>query len=165
MSTVTRLVSKSNWDLNLEMENPGVDGQTVQPSEFNPAQVVYTPTSTPPASMYLAEEITGDSGTASVTIDLADFDDVEGIAKNATGLKVQEVRIQAAADNAAVVNVAPGDTNPYALFGSANDVDVPPAGLLHARFNDELADVASGAKNIKLTVGHGDVVSVEIILG
>jgi hypothetical protein len=139
--------------------------QTLSPSALNPAAITYTTTSTPPVALYLAEQYTGDSGTPTWTLDLTSFTDIEGVSQDATGKKVQEVRIQADADNSAIVVVEDGAANAYSLFGSGNDVNIPAGGLLHMRFSDELADVSSGAKNIKITLGHGDIVTVELAIG
>jgi len=165
MSSVSKLISTSSWNTTLALVGAEVAAQSLLPTALNPASITYLPTSTVPVSLYYAEEFTGDSGTPTWTIDLTSWTDVEGISKDATGKKVQEVRIQADSTNVAVVNVADGATNAYSLLGSGNDVDVKPGGMLHMRFDDELADVSASVKNIKITLGHGDVVTVELAIG
>lgn len=165
MSILTKLISTSTWSPTLTLAADAVSGQTLQPTHFNPTAVTYTSTSTPPATLYYGDEFTGDSGTPTFTIDLTSWLDVEGIAKNGTGMKVQEIRIQADSSNSAVVNLAPGGSNGYVLFGTSNDIDVPAGGLVHARFDDELADISASLKNLTLTLGHGDICSIEIVMG
>lgn len=165
MSTLTKLVSTSSWNGTLTLAGPEVAAQTLSPTALNPAAVTYTATSTPPVALYFAEQYTGDSGTPTWTIDLTAFTDVEGLTKDATGKKVQELRIQATSTNTAAVTVEDGATNAYSLFGSANDINIPAGGLLHMRFNDKLADVSASVKNIKVTLSHGDTVTIEMAIG
>jgi hypothetical protein len=165
MSTVLRFADRSSWDVSLILENEGVEGQGLSPTALNPSNLALTPTGDVPVSLYMADTMVGNSGTPTFNIDLTAFADVEGRTKTALGKKVQAVRIQAGADNAGDVTVEGGATNAYDLFGVGNAVDVPPGGMIGMRLNDQAPDVAAGAKNIKVTLGHGDTVSVELVMG
>jgi hypothetical protein len=104
-------------------------------------------------------------GGGTQTIDLQALTDLEGVAQDGTGKKLQEIRVQADAANTAVINVAGAAVNPYILFGTGNDVDVPIGGLLHMRFNDKLPDVSNTASHIVFTGTAADSFSYEVVVG
>lgn len=79
--------------------------------------------------------------------------------------KIIAFQIVPHADNADAVNVAPGASNGYALFGSANDIDLEPGQMIGCVFNgvaSTLPTVGSGAKNIDFTGTSGDKVDLLI---
>ena len=111
------------------------------------------------------------SGTQ--TIDLTA---VEGLAMpeaatrsiDLTSSKIVAVRFKADADNASAVNVAPGASNPYPLFGTANDIDVEPGEVVIKAAIDAAAQqaaVAPTVKEIDVSGTNGDVLTVEIYAG
>jgi hypothetical protein len=165
MASVQRLTVKSEWGLTLELDGDAVDGQTLSPTHLNPVTQVYTPTSNPPASIYYADEFTGDSGTPTFSIDLTALTDVEGVSQDGTDLKLRELRIQTGADNSGVVTIGPGDSNGYDFAGTDVDVEVQAGGMLQLRFGDGLDDISETAKTLTLALSHGDTCSVELIIG
>jgi hypothetical protein len=179
MSTVNQITSKQLWDISLAGSGPGMAGQKIVPTALNPTAVQYSPTSNvppvsgmptaPPVEQYVPLAFVGDSGTPSFTIDLTAVEDVEGFPYDGTGKKVREIRIQADKDNSAAAAVDPGDSDPYELFGSSG-IEVQPGGLVLMRFGDGLTAITdpasgTGATTLKVTLSHGDVLTVELLIG
>ena len=165
MSSVTGFRERASWDVSLELENEGVEGQSLSPAAWNQANLNLSPTTDVSVALYLAEELLGDSGTPTVTIDLSAFFDIEGRLKDASGKRVQALRLQADADNAAAVSIEGGAPDPYELFGAGNAVDVEPGGSILMRLNNQAPVVAAGAKNLKFTFGQGDILKLELLIG
>lgn len=85
-----------------------------------------------------------------------------------TGKKLVGFLLRAPTTNTAVVNVAPGAANPYPFLGAGNDLDLPPGSALGFSFVDKatsLAAVASGAKNIDVTISGSDVLYADFYFG
>ena len=85
-----------------------------------------------------------------------------------TGAKVVVIAFKAADDNAAVINIAPGGSNPYPLFGTGNDIDLRPGMALAAGFGavaTTLPAVSGTVKTIDFTGTNGDEVQVDVYLG
>jgi len=170
MADMTRAVSAMSLKPVLTAENDATAGMSIAPIALNPADKTYSATTTPPGTKYAADSVSlSGSGAATHTIDLTDLTDVEGIALTGQGLEVQEFRVQADSDNAAVIIVSGGDSDPYELFGSGNSMEVTPGGANQARFNDGLVTIdgttAAIATDIKFAGSGGDSFSYEIIMG
>ncbi len=167
MAYLTRAVSSLTIKPTMTLRNDATSGATVGPIALNPADKTYTPTSSPPGSEYAADDVT--LVGSSWTIDLTDLTDIEGIAVDGSGLKVQEIRVQADSDNTAAITVAGGDADPYELFGAGGSVPVPPGGVIVMRFEDALDDILTGTgageSDIKFSGTIGDKFSYEIIMG
>ncbi len=87
---------------------------------------------------------------------------------DATGKKLVAVRLSCPSTNVASVNVAPGASNPYPIFGTGNDVDVKPGQTLIALINGVASSyVAVGptAKTLDVTGTTNDVLNVELYFG
>lgn len=87
---------------------------------------------------------------------------------DASGKKLIALRLSCPTTNAAVVNVAPGGSNPYPLFGSGNDVDVRPGETVVKLINGVASGypaVSGTAKNIDITGTTNDVIHVEAYFG
>lgn len=84
-----------------------------------------------------------------------------------TGKKVVGVALKAGASNAAAVNVAPGGTNPYPLFGSGNDIDIGPGETLIKAFSaaTNLPAVSSTVKDVTITISGSDTLEILLLLG
>lgn len=85
-----------------------------------------------------------------------------------TGAKVVGVILKAGAANAAAVNIAPGASNPYPLFGTANDIDLKPGMVVAFGFNavaSGLPAVSSTVKTIDVTITGSDTVEILLLLG
>lgn len=170
MATLTRATTQLKINPTLTLEGPEVLGQSLSPSELNPADTTYSPTTTPPASQYYAEEITlSGSGASDETITLDSWTDTEGRTKSSTGLKVNVLRVQPDSANSAVIVIEGGAADPYELFGSGNAVEFPAGSDMEFEFNDKLDDVGpasgGGATDIKVSGTGGDIVTIEMLIG
>lgn len=140
---------------------PGASSPQVLNDDFNWDLVQLKPTTTPPVARVSYQEYTvGGGGT--VDIDLYALASTQGtIAGN--GMKLQLIVI----NNTAVtsINVAQGASNPYLLFGSGNDVDIPAGCKLAFYVPESLADISSTVRNIRITGTASAVVEVGIWIG
>jgi len=165
MATLNQIIVKSEINPTVYFAGPELSGKSEVANNLNPHQKTYTSSSSPPGTLYLAEDVTlTGSGASDHTIDLTSFTDCEGVTKDGTGKQVQELRVIPDSGNSADIVVGDGDSNAYQLF-DGNDVPVPDGGFLHQRFNDGLADIASGAKNVKFSGTGGDSFTVEMVIG
>lgn len=85
-----------------------------------------------------------------------------------TGAKVVGAVLKAGAANASAVNIAPGASNPYPLFGTANDIDLKPGMVVAIGLNgvaSQLPAVSSTVKNIDVTISGSDTVEILLLLG
>lgn len=155
----------------LESGVPAADQPQITSSGYDTKRTL-TANSTPPATnaIYMSKALT--AGAA--TIDLTSLPGPGGTTVDGTGKKVQSIRIvngttggdgSIAAGSNASVNVAPGASNGYALFGASKDVDIPAGACLHMQFNENLADISSGAKTIDLAGTGTNAFEITIILG
>ena len=121
-------------------------------------------------SMVIAGEL-----TATATINLrAGVDPVTGDAdQDGNGLRVLAFELYALADNANAINVAPGASNPFPLFGTSNDIDIAPGFPLTAccRDNDgaapanRLPAISNTVKNIDVTITGAGTLRYQFLLG
>jgi hypothetical protein len=172
MATIRSVSVENRAVVSYEMDGDPVDGQIVSGKAFNNGVASLTATSTPPVSMVYAAEITfagSSSATDTQTIDLSDFADIEGVAKDGQGLRVQVLHVITDPDNIGDVTIAGGASDPYEMFGAGNEVDLPPGTDMQMKFTDELptvsGDSATLATDIDLTGNGSDVVKVLIALG
>ena len=139
--------------------------KTFTHTTYNLGQTTYNPSSEPPGKHYSAQVIALVAGVA--TIDLTSLPGLQETI-DATGLRLNALIIRGEADGSnGVLNIAPGAANPYVPFGAGNDIDYP-AGCTKPwcfQFDDKLADVAAGVKEIDLAGVGTDSYFVEIILG
>ena len=142
---------------------PGAVSSTVPNDDFNQS-VSLTPTTTVPATKasYQTYTIAGGLVDIDLTNLLGTQSNVDG-----TGLKLQCLFVKNLGNNN--INVAPGAANAYSPFGAGNDIDLP-ANATNKSWvlvytPELLADVAAGAKMIRITGTNGDTVQVGIILG
>lgn len=110
--------------------------------------------------------VVGGKLTTTTTVDLTAAPDprIPSSTIDCTGKRLLALEVFAAADNAAVVNVTQGASNPYLALGSGNDIDIAPGErfLKDVRPNGTAAPsprqaaVASDAKTLTFTLGAGD---------
>jgi hypothetical protein len=84
-----------------------------------------------------------------------------------TGKKLIGMHLRAKSDNAAVITVTPG-TDPYPIFGTAKDIDVPPGASVALCFRDvasSLPAVAAGVKDVDFSGTNDDVLYVDLFFG
>jgi len=133
---------------------------------FDQQMARLTGTTSPPVSMVSYQTFALVAGTK--TIDLTAVLNYADVAQDATGLKVQTLIFINPAGNA-TMNIAPGGANPYPLFGTGNDVDVP----AHATIDNWIAfslleglpDVSGTVKNITITGTGTQSFKIGIVLG
>lgn len=130
-------------------------------TEFDRPATVYNSSSSPAATKLAIDKLAMSGGAA--TIDLAAVPNSQGVNQDLTGLKVLTLQIYNPGDN--TINIAPGSSNPYPLFGSANDIDLPPGARMSFDFGAELADVASGVKEIDISGTGTDALWYELTAG
>lgn len=128
------------------------DDITVIQNKFNLTGSRLTTGTTPPVTIESYQEYTLAAGTK--TIDLTALLDFADVLQNCTGLKVQTLIFVNPAGNSSM-NIAPGGSNPYPLFGAGNDITVPGFAsqdcVIGFYFPEGCPDVASGVKTIDVT--------------
>lgn len=168
MATAAEVVSarvQNIWSVNVKLKDaPAAKDQTVNTNELNPALSSYSPTTTPPVKYHSAQTVALVDGAK--TIDLTAVPEAaSGVNIDGTGMKVQGFRIRGKAGNSALT-ISPG-TAPYAMFGTAKDI-IYPAGCSKAwtfEFEDKLADIAGGAKQIDFAGTGVEEFQVEFLIG
>lgn len=128
---------------------------------FNSSAITLNGTSTPPLTMVSYQVYTLTAGAA--TIDLTAVKGVNDVDQDATGLKVQTLIVYNPSSNA--ITISPGASNGYALFGSGNDIEIPPGGRMQFYFKNSTPDVASGVKEIDLAGTGTDTIQIGFGLG
>ena len=85
-----------------------------------------------------------------------------------TGAKVVAFTLRGKSTNVAAINVAPGSSNPYPMFGTGNDIDVKPGLQISGSFRDvasTMPAVSSTVKNIDISGTNGDVLYLDLLFG
>ncbi len=167
MSTLSSALAKLGILPKVVAENDSSVGQTSSPNALDPGDKTYNADSSPPGTKHCGQSETF-SGAA-ITIDLTDLVDDEGRALDGSGLKVQEILIQAGGDNVAAVVISGGDADPYELFGSGKSLNLLAGMKVQLRCNDQLDDIATGTgageSDIKFSGTTSDTFSYQLILG
>ena len=124
-----------------------------------------TASTTVPVTKAWGDERTLSSGTD--TFDLTALVNAAHDNIDMTGLKVQFIKVLALSTNTEAITVEPGDADPYEIFGSAaGKVDLVAGAWTLCYFADGNEDVASDAKNIKVTSSDVDAkYQVQIVAG
>ncbi len=146
----------------LETNVPAAQNPTVVHNGFNLAGITLNASTTPAITKPSFRTYQLTAGT--VTIDLTALLGTNNLSQDCTGLKVQALIIHNPAGNA-TMNVAPGASNGYALFGTSNDIEITAGGYVQAYLPEGLPDVASGAKNITITGTGTQEIHVGLLLG
>jgi hypothetical protein len=171
MATIKSATAQVAIAASAELAGGGVEGERV-PIQFRQDMRIFTPTSFPPVSLCYALEIElagSSSATDTLTLDLADFEDVEGIAQDAHGLRLQMLHVVADGENVDVVTIGPAAADGYDLFGAGNEVEIPPGGEMTFYGHDGLPEVegdsGSLSTDIDVTGNGGDRVKILMLLG
>lgn len=85
-----------------------------------------------------------------------------------TGAKVVGFTLRAKSTNVAAINVAPGGSHPYPIFGTGNDIDVPKGLQITGCFRDvasQLPAVSGSVKNIDISGTNADVLYIDLLTG
>lgn len=103
------------------------------------------------------------------TIDLTAVQTALDAAADMTGKKVVAAIFRCPSTNADPINIAPGASNPYLLFGSGNDVTIPPGMVVALAPEEDVASpfaaVSGSAKTLDVTGTATDVLKFQILLG
>jgi hypothetical protein len=138
-------------------ERPGSSSLARSGGAFD-ANLSLSATSTPPVTKSWTKQLTG-----SQNLDLTNLVHEEGDTVDASGLKLQSLRVH----NNSVANtvtVDDGVTNAYQLNGGDAYL-VPAGGDLMVAFNDKLADVDATHKNLAITATAGQTYNIEMTFG
>ncbi len=127
---------------------PSANQGTLVHDQYN-QQVDLSATSDPTATGMMVDD--GPLVAGARTIDLTACDGGNQNTVDLTGKKMLALLFVNPAGNAAMTISPGGVSNPYEPFGASNDVVVPAGGFLLAHFDDELAAVGSGAKNLSIS--------------
>lgn len=159
-------------DMRLTHVVPGGDGsenadQVHRMSKFLTVTKSYGGSSTPAISEVWSDTVDLVAGAAS--IDLAALARQAPLATlDLTGLNVVGWGFAGAAANTAGIEVAPGASNPYHIFGTADDqVTVYPGQVLYgySTVADDLPAVAAGAKEIDFAGTGTESIHVLVFAG
>lgn len=127
------------------------DNETIAVDGFDTTTTLNA-SSTPPATLQANGTKAMSAGTA--TIDFTALPgDTAMETKDATGLKLQRMRLKNPSTNANVVTVTKGASNGYGLTsgGASWTVVLSPGEEVYFRFADTCPDVAAGAKTLDLS--------------
>ena len=105
--------------------------------------------------------LSGGSGS----IDLTSMTGTNGVSVDATGLKVQVIKVKAASDNSGALTLADGATNGYELAGNGWTVALSPGQEVLLYGNDATPDVGASAKTIDLSGTGTDDIDVIVVAG
>lgn len=138
-------------------EVPSAGAHTTPHNEFDFTKAL-TASSTPPLSKSYLDMLTGDQN-----LDLTALADPELGTVDGTGLKVQAILVKNISGSADLT-ISDAAANPYSLNSTA-DIVVEYGGSLLLFFNDQLADIAAGAKGIDFTITAGQSFELGILMG
>lgn len=138
-------------------ELPTAQDPSVNHNQANRSKTLSAST-TPAGTEVYARELTG-----SQNLDLTALTDTLGNALDCSGLKLQAILLNNPSTTDAVV-ISDGAADPYSINGGS-DITVPVGGAFSMDFNDELADVAAGAKAIDITPGAGESFKLVMVFG
>ena len=96
----------------------------VSHSDMNTSLQGLTTGTTPPATLIC--EFAAAATTGGLTINLCSMTNSLGLTVVGTGYRVQIVKFQTPATNTGTVQIAPGGSNPYNLFGATSKVILNP---------------------------------------
>jgi hypothetical protein len=84
-----------------------------------------------------------------------------------TTAKLVTCTLRTADDNDGAVTIAPGDADPYPIFGAGKDIDMP-KGMqiaLTSRIASQLPAVGAAVKNVKISGTSGDELYIDMLFG
>lgn len=130
---------------------------------FGNTQVNLSASTTPPVTTVVTEQVQLTAGEAN--LDLTSLSGPLSSSVDFSGLKLQLMKVQAAAANTGVVTMDPATANPYLFCPTTSN---PKIGLNAGEmamfyFNESLADVSSTALGIKFTSADVDAI-VDLLL-
>lgn len=124
-------------------------------------------TTTPASTKAFSDTISLSAGAA--TLDLTSLAGPAGTTVDFTGLKVQLIKMSCPSTNTGGITADRGPSNPYNLFGadnaSAEQVEVPPGGIVMMYHDDESEDVDATHKSVQFAGTGTDSISVLLVAG
>lgn len=99
------------------------------------------------------------------TIDFTALPTTNGATVDATGLKLQVAMFTVPSTNANGVNIGPGASNGYDIWGASNDITLAPNNTNCTYFADASPDVASGDKTIDIAGTGSQVLDCLLVFG
>ncbi len=139
------------------VELPGVGSQQISYDQFSTRNQLNA-SSTPPATMVYAEELTGPQN-----LDLTALARSIGGTIDTSGLKLQAIRV-INLSTTDLVDIEDGAANAYQL-NNGDAIRIPAGGELLLYFNDKLADVDGTHKMLDVTPAGGEDVQVMLLFG
>lgn len=126
--------------------------------KFQDSVATLTASSTPPVTKVVTEQVTLTAGEAN--LDLTALSGPLGTSVDFSGLKLQLIKIMAAAANTAAVTMDPATANPYLFNPTTANPKIGLAAGEMAMFyhNESLADVSSTSKGIKFSSSDADAI-------
>lgn len=148
-----------------------VSERTLRSGKGNDANLSLSESTTPAVNKAAISKTVTISGT--ITIDLtavaaAAIPAAATRTVDLTGGKLVAFNMRAASANVAAINVAPGASNPYPMFGTGNDLDVKPGEQIAGSFRDVASSkpaVAGAVKTIDISGTNGDILYLDLLFG
>jgi hypothetical protein len=149
------------------ISSSATDSSRVVHSAFNRSGSRLNASSVPPVDAVVFDELTTDGAD---TIDLTNCKTAALPTGGAdmTAKKVVAALFSCPATNAAAIVITPGASNPYPIFGTGNDISIPPGGHVQISFVgvvSPLPAVSGTVKTLDITGTATDVLNYEIVLG
>jgi hypothetical protein len=138
------------------------ESHSVTQDDFNTSRTLNS-TSTPLGSECYAKTIAGTG--AAVTYDFTalvrEFDTLD-----ATGLKLQHIQLNnIGSGTVTITERSDPPANQYDVNGAADDIVVPTGSEFSQFYNDTLADVAAGVKNLNINGTNGQNFQLKLVFG
>lgn len=159
MSTIEATIVAQSTVLEIfsAVESPGTGEQVLSYDQFNTRHQLNA-ASTPAATKVYGEKLTGPQ-----SLDFTALVRSIGGTIDASGLTLQVLRLVnlSATDD---VDFDDGGANPYQV-NAGDPIRIPPGGEALLYYNDELTDVAAGAKDVDITAAAGEDFQLTLIFG
>lgn len=137
-------------------------------SKIGPGPEQIDADSTPAANIHWkSEDRTLTAGSEVLNLSSLAQDDTDRVNVDATGERLQYLKIRASSDNTENIVVQKGDTNAYPLFVNTNGLlEIPAGGEVLLKLNNGAVPVSSTVKNIKVTSAQTDAqYDIQLVFG
>jgi hypothetical protein len=148
----------------LEGNAPFASSKTVTHSSQNRSLNLAGDT-VPPVTKFASKRLALTAGSATLDLTALNGWGTNGTNVDATGLKLQLLRIRNPAGNTTAMTLELGASNGYEAFGTAWSLDIPVNGLFHFEFMDGTPDVGPTAKSIEITGTGSEILEIEMTFG
>lgn len=154
------VVATVGMDLTLQVTRTDVESMGSADSlhtAFNTRRVLNS-SSTPPVTKSYTAQL-----TATANLDFTALVDDQLSTQDMSGLKLQSIMVNNLS-TANTLTISDGAANPYTINNNL-DIQIPIGGSIHMFFNDQLADVAAGAKMLDIVPTAGQAYQVVMVFG